>query len=432
MSTSNSFTNNDNNYAHYSFITINQLIIPMKKIFLILSAIPFLFFSSCQNPSVGIGGHDHEDEHAHQEETSVSLNNEQIKAAQIKFGKVEQKNLTDILKVTGELKVPNQNKANVTTLYPGVIKEIYVQPGTFVKKGQRIASVVNPDYVQLQEEYLNLTNQSNLAESEYQRQKELYEGKAGALKNFQKAEAEFKSIRTRKSSIGQQLQMMGINPSQLNNGTLITHLTVTAPVSGTLSTILVQIGTFVDTSVPIAEIVDNRELHVDLHVYEKDMGLFKVGQELEFTLTNNPKEPHYAKIYSTGSTFENDSKTILVHAKVVCDKTNMIDGMNISANVSLSSATVAAVPNEAIATHEGQDYIFVVKPEAPHVHTDEPHDHHDEGTSFERIPVILGISNSGYTQITGLDNIPANAKIVTKGAFFILAKMTNSGEGHSH
>ena len=52
--------------------------------------------------------------------------------------------------------------------------------------------------------------------------------------------------------------------------------------------------------------------------------------------------------------------------------------------------------------------------------------------TFEKIPVKKGTSDVGYTEITLLKEIPADAKIVTKGAFFILAKMTNQGEAHEH
>jgi cobalt-zinc-cadmium efflux system membrane fusion protein len=52
--------------------------------------------------------------------------------------------------------------------------------------------------------------------------------------------------------------------------------------------------------------------------------------------------------------------------------------------------------------------------------------------TFERIPVVKGTTDIGYSEITLLKNIPSNAQIVTKGAFFVLGKMTNSGEGHEH
>ncbi|MBK8927369.1 MAG: hypothetical protein IPM74_16080 [Crocinitomicaceae bacterium] len=56
---------------------------------------------------------------------------------------------------------------------------------------------------------------------------------------------------------------------------------------------------------------------------------------------------------------EPNTKTIAVHANVKGDKQGLIDGMNITAIVSLDNATVDAVPTSAIVNHEGQDYIFI-------------------------------------------------------------------------
>ena len=69
-------------------------------------------------------------------------------------------------------------------------------------------------------------------------------------------------------------------------------------------------------------------------------------------------------------------------------------------------------------------------------HTDEPKAQpvkaESEETVFEKIPVKKGASEMGYTEVTLLKEVPADAKFVTKGAFFLLAKMTNAGEAHSH
>jgi len=42
--------------------------------------------------------------------------------------------------------------------------------------------------------------------------------------------------------------------------------------------------------------------------------------------------------------------------------------------------------------------------------------------------VAKGTTEVGFTQITLLKEIPKDAKIVIKGAFFVMAKMTNTGE----
>ena len=382
-------------------------------------------------------------EDAHESPSTTTLTDEQMKTIGVELGVIEEKELTSSLKANGILRVPNQNKASVNTVYSGVIKSLLVQPGSKVHKGQTIATIANPDFIRVQSEYLNVNTKISMAELEVKRQQELNAGNAGALKNLQAAETELRTLRSMRSTLAQQIQLMGINSARLSNGKLISVLAVTSPINGVVSDVKVKMGSYVDVSTAVAEIVDNSQLHLDLSVYEKDLPKLKNNQLIHFTLTNDPGKEYDAQIFSLGSSFEGESKAVSVHAKVQGDKTGLIDGMNVTAIISLEKATVPAVPTEAIVTLQGQDYIFVVTDKhteeehpkgdkEPHKEADAEKSEHKEMT-FEIIPVAKGVSEVGYTQITLLKEIPKDAKIVVKGAFFVLAKITNSGEGeHGH
>ncbi|MGF7027723.1 MULTISPECIES: efflux RND transporter periplasmic adaptor subunit [Sphingobacterium] len=388
--------------------------------------------------------------------TIAALSAAQIKAVGIVFGGIEEKELTATIKANGLLSVPNNNKANATALYGGVVKSLNVQLGDHVRKGQVIATITNPQFVQLQEEYVSLASKITLAEQEMARQQELNEGNAGARKNLQAATADFNSLRARKASLQQQIQLMGINPNSVNLSNMRTSLAVTSPINGTVSNVFAKIGSYVDVSSPVIEIVDNSLLHLDLQVFEKDLPLVKVGQLINFQLTNNPDKTYTAKVFTIGSSFENDSKTIAVHSTVVGSKVGLIDGMNITGMIGVNNVRTPAVPNDAIVEADGKYYIFVETDKKPEEH-EEGHDDrghaHDEGEAkhahkneqeagqhgeeqakninFEKIEIQKGVSALGYTAITPVTEVPAGTKIVVKGAFFINAKMSNTG-GHEH
>ena len=388
--------------------------------------------------------------------TVAALRAAQIKAVGIVFGGIEEKELTATIKANGLLSVPNNNKANATALYGGVVKTLKVQLGDNVRKGQVIATIINPQFVQLQEEYVSLASKITLAEQEMARQQELNEGNAGARKNLQAATADFNSLRARKASLQQQIQLMGINPNSVNLSNMRTSLAVTSPINGTVSNVFAKIGSYVDVSSPVIEIVDNSLLHLDLQVFEKDLPLVKVGQIINFQLTNNPDKTYTAKVFTIGSSFENDSKTIAVHSTVVGSKVGLIDGMNITGMIGINNVRTPAVPNDAIVEADGKYYIFVETDKKPEEHEEGHDDHghaHDEGEAkhahsnekeagehgeeqakninFEKIEIQKGVSALGYTAITPVTEIPAGTKIVVKGAFFINAKMSNTG-GHEH
>lgn len=375
-----------------------------------------------------------EHENDHENPNTATLTEEQIKSIGIEIGIIDEKQLTASLKTNGVLKVPNQNKASVNSVYSGIVKSLLVQPGNTVRKGQVIATIANPEFVQVQSDYLNVNAKIGLAELEVKRQRDLNAGNAGALKNLQAAETELRTLRTARSTYEQQIRLMGISPEKLSTGKLISVLSITSPISGVVSDVKVEIGAYTDVTTTVAEIVDNSQLHLDLFVYEKDLPKLKNNQLIHFTLTNNPGKEYDAVIYSLGSSFEGASKAVTVHAKVQGTKTGLIDGMSITAVISLEKNTVPAVPTDAIVNVAGQDYIFIVSKqngEEKDTKDKVTYDAKEEkGITFERIPVAKGTTDVGYTEITLLKEIPKDAKIVSKGAFFVSAKMTNT-EGHS-
>ncbi len=417
-----------------------------KIIFSVFVLVTFFAFNACMNNHKEGDGHHHGTEaetttDEHEEENSAVLTDEQMKAVGIEIGMIEQKQLSATLKANGTLRVPNSNKANVTSLFGGVIKSLHVEIGDFVTKGQVIATISNPQFIQLQEEYLSINSRIEFAEQERARQRELNEGNVGAKKNLQSATTELNTLRTRKSSLNQQIQMMGINPASLSNSSLKSSLVVTSAISGTVSNVFAKIGSYADMSSPIAEIIENTALHLDLQVYEKDIPLIKIGQKIDFVVTNNPNKTYSAEVYNIGSSFSGESKTIAVHSRITGDKTGLIDGMSITGTVSLDHVLSTAVPNDAIVNADGKYYIFLVREqeEEPHDHKEgESHDHsHDlgseKGTRFEKMEVAKGASQLGYTAITPVSEIPHGTPIVIKGAFFVNAKMNDTGEhGHAH
>ena len=426
----------------------------MKNLIAIISIVAtFMLLASCGNNNASSNKEAATEEHheEHENANTATLNAEQMKSIKMQLGSIEKKQLTASLKANGILKVPNQNKASATSLLGGVVKSILVQPGNIVSKGQTIATIANTAFITLQEEFLTVSTNTDLSQIEFERQKELQQGNAASLKTLQQSEAELKGLKARKSSLQKQLELIGINTTALTSDNISSVLSIVSPISGAISNVMVNIGSNVDANTTIAEIVDNSQLHLDLFIYEIDLSKLKEGQTIHFTLTNNAGKEYDAKVYGISNTFEENTKAIAVHAKVEGDKTGLIDGMSITALVSLENATLDAVPTEAIVSFQGQDFILVVtdthKEEEHHVEGDkEEHDEHghkhDEGEkgkqpkegemTFEKIPVRKGTTDVGYSEISLLKDIPADSKIVTKGAFFILAKMTNQGEGHSH
>ncbi|MBP6184356.1 MAG: efflux RND transporter periplasmic adaptor subunit [Saprospiraceae bacterium] len=451
----------------------NEKMIMMNNSISTLSVIVLILILSACHSQSGEEGHAHENEKApdaqtenhdeHENTNTAVLTNEQVKTIGIEYGIIEKKQLTATLKLNGLLRVPNNQQASVTSLFGGVVNTLPIQQGNRVRRGQVLATLTNTNFIIIQEEYLTISSKLSLAELGYNRQKELQQGNATSTKNVQEAESELSALKAQKASLRKQLELLGIDHSSLTSNNIKSVISVRSPIDGIISNIYVYLGSYVDMNKPIADIVDNNQLHLDLYVYEKDLPKLGVGQNIHFTLTNNPGKEYDAQVYAVSNTFEPNTKTVAVHANVKGDKQGLIDGMSITALVSLENATVNAVPVNALVNHEGQDYIFIVTDAhseeehhdneggAKDKHDELGHKHEEEGTHkhavktsetghaneaegivFEKIPVRKGTTDIGYCEITLLKEIPANSKVVVNGAFFILAKMNNKGEGHAH
>jgi cobalt-zinc-cadmium efflux system membrane fusion protein len=415
-------------------------------------------------------GHDHDhagekaeaahEEGGHEENPAVKevhLNEAQYKATGLVLGGFEKKNLSEVINANGYTKLPPQNQAQVSVQLPGTIQSIKVIEGQAVKAGQVLATMQSMAFnnLRLDREKLNqelAASQTNLEylKLEFARQKELTDENVNAKKVFQKVSSDLQmeeaKIKTLKNQIGilsQNIQIGGNSSSPTIN--------IIAPISGHITEVHVTIGSAAEVGKPLFSIVDNSKMHVDLLVYEKDLFKVKPGQTVRFILTNQDGSELRGKVFSVGKSFENETKSVAVHADILNERQLLIPGMYVNALVDVGSSTVDALPVDAVIKAEGREFIFVLGEEAAAggakevaAHDEEEGHSHDDGDPheeaegkeyhFQRIEVKSGASQLGYVQVTPLQPLAAGQNIVVKGAYYLQSHLTKSegGGGHEH
>ncbi len=388
-------------------------------LFLPLLAALSLLHTSCTNEN-GSKPLPVVEEHSHGKESTVHLSSRQAEAIHLQLGSVEQKNLTGTLRAAGYLKVPPQNKASISCAHGGTIQSILVQEGDMVSKGQILATLVHDDFIKLQQDYLETQAQLNYSAAEWRRQKELSDKNVSAQKVFQKTESDYHTLTAKHHALKKQLSLLNINAETLLAENISPAATIKSPSNGNVSHISINIGKTVQPTDELMDVVDNAQLHIDLFIYEQDLNKIKIGQQVDIRLTNIPGKQYTAKIFSIGSAFEGESKSVPVHATVTGDKTGLIEGMNVTANIAIETNTFPSVPESAIISFGGNDYIFIRA------------ESNTAGEfSFERIPVKRGITDNGFTEITPLQDIQDDVRLVINGSYYLMSMMTNEGE-HEH
>src|SRR5690606_38951574 len=169
----------------------------------------------------------------------------------IVIGKIEQKNLTAVIKASGQLAVPPQNMAQINVLTGGIIRKINVIEGQRVNKGQVLVNIENQDLIKLQQDYLTAKGGFSYIESEYNRQQQLKAANAGTGKAHQLAEANYNAERARLKALERQLQQYGVSASRIASGNITAQVPVTAPINGTIGKITAETGSYAQPGVSI-------------------------------------------------------------------------------------------------------------------------------------------------------------------------------------
>lgn len=386
------------------------------KLFLMM-LLASIFMVSCGNKKETAEGHG---EHEELPPNVVEMNEAQFKTAGIELGSVEQKVLSTQLRVNGVVSVTPQNLVSVSAIMGGYVKNTSLVQGSPVSKGQVIAVIENSEFIELQQNYLENKSKLEFAETEYNRQKDLYKENVNSAKTYQMATAEYKSLQSKVYALEQKLRLIGIDAKKLEFDKITGSIPVISPISGYVKTVNVNIGKFVNPTDIIAEIVNTQNMTLELTVFEKDIDRVNIGQQISFILPDKPDSKQTAVIYQVGKAL-NDDKTIRVYATIENQSRNLLPGMYVNATIDTKNDSVTALPNEAVLAFEDKNYIFIFSEKKK------------EGDKFvnlfQVIEVTKGVSENGYTEVIFPKDFNIEiGKIVIKGAYNLLSALKNAGD----
>ncbi|MDR1561969.1 MAG: efflux RND transporter periplasmic adaptor subunit [Dysgonamonadaceae bacterium] len=364
-----------------------------------------------------------EESHDHSEE--ISLTEEQMKAVGINLGNVESRDLNSVIRVNGQLSLDPQRRAEITSLINGVVSNVLVTDGKYISAGQPVASITSMEIIEMQKNYLILKKETLTAEQELNRQQELSAQDAGVQKTLQNASAQYEISKAQLAGLEKQLILLSINPQQISAGNLVTQIPLRSPIAGYVGKVNVSTGSFVNTQTSLMYITDNSDIHCDMKIYEKDINLVEIGQSVNIVLTNQKSTVLTGEIYQINKSFDDETKAITVHASIkpATPNTKLIPGMYVTGVINTGKNKSAAVPNDAIVSRDGKQFIFALQEEEVS----------EDGKSFHfaAVEVISGVSELGYTQITPVDKLADDAQIVLSNAFYLGSMSVDHGE-HNH
>ncbi|WP_435254719.1 efflux RND transporter periplasmic adaptor subunit [Tenacibaculum sp. A30] len=339
----------------------------------------------------------------------VFITNEQWEKNSMKLVTVEEQDFPTTIKVVGKIDVPPTNKVVLTAKMGGFIKSIPLLVGDKVKKGQRLVTIENQEFVAMQQQYLETKQEIAFLKSEFERQKALFDEKITSERNFLKVKRDFEVAQTTLVSLEKQLQMINISASKLNSNSITSVTGIYAPISGNVTKIKAVTGSYISPADEILEIIDNKHLHLELSVFEKDALKLKVGQEISFRVPELSSEVYKAKVHLIGKSI-NENRTVDVHAHIEEEqKRNFLSGMFAEAVIQTNSNKVNSLPETSVAEVEGEMFGLILDEKS------------NEGYYFKKKKVEVGNAFQKNVELK-TSEIKKEAKFLEKGVFNLLTE----------
>ena len=341
-------------------------------------------------------------------ENIIQLSETQFKNGDFKLTKADSTVFYEEFKVTGYVDVPPQNRASINSFFSGFVSQIDLITGDEVKNGDLLVKLQNPEFIQIQQEFLENYSQLDFLETEFKRKKNLLDDKVISKKVFQQTRSEYLSMKAKIQGQQKTLELMNINISKVLNGQFSETISLYAPISGKISKVNVSKGSFVEPNTMIMEILDTDHIHLELDVFEKDIMKIKVGDTLEFKIPEIKDEIFKAYVKLVGAEI-GENRSVRAHAHPISENSNFAVGMFIEAHFKHKPLMSLSLPETAFAKTDQAWIVLRLK------------DQKEGSYNFEMIEVQTSNEQFGKKPLKNKTTIRPNDRFLSNGVFDLVA-----------
>lgn len=348
----------------------------------------------------------------------VAVSPAQAQAAGIVLGSFERQNMTTEVQANGSVEVPPQNRVSITAIQGGYVQSVAVLAGERVAAGAVVATLRSPEYLTMQQTYLQSKARVRFLTEDLERQRILDVEDVGAKRKLQQARADYATEQATLRATAAQLRLLGISVARLDaTGQLVNSVPLTTPIAGYVKAVNINPGQYVNPQDVLVEVLNRDDLHLELKVFEKDVAKVKVGQKILFKVQNAGRDEELtARVFLVGQAFDDDARTVRVHAHLEPERRDLLPGQFVAARIQTAGARVRTLPEAALIQAGDLSYIF------RRVGT-------DSGRAvFRRVQVRAGQPQHGDVPVTVLDPLPDTTQLVQKGAYFLDAELRKGAD----
>jgi len=345
------------------------------------------------------------------EANKIEISKEQFEGSKMQIDNLSMQLFPTQVQTAGMIDVPPQNRAVISSFTGGYVQKTALLVGDKVRKGQVLVTLENPEFVEMQQSYLETAQQLTYLKSEYDRQKTLVAEQISSQKNFLKAESEYKGALAIYNGLKKKLQMLNINIKSVEAGNITSVITLYAPIHGSVAKLNISKGVYVSPADEIMEIINIDHIHLELAVFEKDILKIREGQKIVFNIPEALVDTFEAEVHLVGTSIDAKNRTVKVHGHIEEGiTTNFAVGMFVNAQIITASSKELALPEDAVIAIDEKYYVLLKSV--------------DENSNFlfSKKEVTVGSTFNGFVIIKNATDFKKNDLFLVKGAFNLIGE----------
>ena len=325
--------------------------------------------------------------------------------AQIKISVVSQGDVSDILRVAGQIDFDEQALTRIGASVTGRVTQINAQLGNEVKKGDTLALINSSELSNSQLAYLKARSEKEFHRRTVQRAKTLFEADVISAAELQRRESEYEVASAQTRAAQDQLRVLGVNLKAMEElattGAIESVASVMATIKGVVVERKVTTGQVVQPADVLFTVADLSRVWAVAQVPEQQVAQVKVGQSVRIEVPALENEKLIGKLIYVGQTVNPESRTVLVRTELDNTSGRLKPSMLASMLIESTPTKRVVVPITAIVREQDADYVFI----------------EEKPGSFRLKPVRLSSEHNGQRVV--LDGLSQGMRIVSDGAFHL-------------
>lgn len=354
------------------------------------------------------------------EALEVALTPEAVERAGIKTAPARLEPLVSTITVPGTVTSNAYKDTKVNALVGGITRQVSVELGSPVRRGQALAVIFSAELAEAQMKYLSMQAMLGADHQKLERTQKLVAIGAASRQELEEVTAIHTAHETEVAAARQRLVLLGwLSPVQVAGLTeasnVVAELSVPAPADGVVIVRSVNPGQVVAAAQELFTVADLSTVWVIGDLYEKDFGGVRVGSEASITIPSAPKSLLRGRVTYIDPRVDPAARTAKVRVEVSNRRGELKLGMY--ATVSFtdgSEGRVTVVPRDAVQSIGDRTVVYV--PTAA-----------GEGRFTER-PVKVGPPVGDAVSV--LEGLKPGEQVVTQGSFFLRSEATRMRSGN--